>query len=329
LPREFPIHPATIVETVSAILDAQNQHHLAEVLATAAATIEATDYDNWNGGQYYYTLHLELPVAQYAKIEPNLQETEQAIVTKLHNALRTSGNDLVTAVVITPVFEGGGPSAAGTVPEDDAVRFWEPGMFRLFLSHVSAHKVAVATLKRELRAYGVSGFVAHEDIEPTLEWQREIELALRSMDAMAALLTPDFHESNWTDQEVGVAFGRGIFVLPVRLPVNPYGFIAKTQGLPGDLAMPAQLASAMVGILLKRQRTAAHMHEGLVVALEQASSFAASKAVSITIASTDGFTPDQLARIESSIDTNGEVGDAFGVPARLRRYVEGQRGGTV
>ncbi len=29
------------------------------------------------------------------------------------------------------------------------------------------------------------------------------------MDALAALLTTDFHDSNWTDQEVGFAIGRG------------------------------------------------------------------------------------------------------------------------
>lgn len=316
---EFPIAPDRIVATLAALLGAQGQRELAEVLKTAAARVEATDYDNWNGGTYYHALHLELPVAQYAKIEPDLNDIEQAIAAKLQTALRIGGNDLLNTVVITPAFEDS-HTVASAVPEDDADRLWDPGLFRLFLSHVSAHKVAVSSLKGKLHMYGVSGFVAHEDIEPSLEWQAEIELALRSMHAMAALLTSDFHESKWTDQEIGMAIGRGVLVLPVRLPLDPYGFVAKSQGLRGDLTKPAELASNMVGILLKRQRTADAMREGLVVALESSRSFAASKAVTTMIESTAGFISDQLHRMEASIEANTQVRDSFGIPERLRGY---------
>jgi hypothetical protein len=210
---------------------------------------------------------------------------------------------------------------AGRIAAKGMDRLWDPGMVRLFLSHVSAHKVAVSNLKRELRAYGVSGFVAHEDIEPSLDWQAEIELALRTMDAMAALLTPEFHESKWTDQEIGIALGLGVFVLPVRLPINPSGFVAKSQGLRGDLTKPVELASLVVDILLKRSETHDAMREGLVVGLESAASYAISKLVSTKIVSASGFTSAQLGRIESSIAGNDQVGESTGVPERLRRFV--------
>src|SRR5439155_10900732 len=98
--------------------------------------------------------------------------------------------------------------------------------FRLFLSHVSEHKLLAGKLKDELLLRGISAFVAHEDIAPSLVWQNEIELALRSMHALAALLTPDFHASNWTDQEVGFALGKGILVQCIKRSVsrrNPLG----------------------------------------------------------------------------------------------------------
>lgn len=181
--------------------------------------------------------------------------------------------------------------------------------------------MAVSELKWELKQYGVSGFVAHEDIAPSLEWQEEIEVALRSMDAMAALLTPEFHDSSWTDQEVGVAIGRGVLVIPVRLPVVPYGFMAKIQALRGDLSRPAPLASALVDILLTRPRTATGMRTALVVALERSSSWASSKTVSTKIEAAGGFTAEQLARIEAAIIANDEVNGSFGVPERLRRVI--------
>ena len=52
---------------------------------------------------------------------------------------------------------------------------WKPLFFRLFLSHSSRQAVQVSKLKKELLSHGIDGFVAHEDIEPTKEWQATID----------------------------------------------------------------------------------------------------------------------------------------------------------
>jgi hypothetical protein len=54
-------------------------------------------------------------------------------------------------------------------------RFWIPNYFWLFLSNVSSFKSQTAMFQKALRNYGISGFVAHEDIEPTKEWLTEID----------------------------------------------------------------------------------------------------------------------------------------------------------
>lgn len=325
----FPIAPEKVAATLASLLEAQGQRDLAVIVRAAKASVEETGYDNWSGGTYFHTLHLELPVAAYAKVEPSLRDIEQSIAAKLETALRITGSDVLREVMITPAFDDASANAAPAMPENEIARLWGIGGCRLFLSHISAHKAAVADLKRELRIYGVAAFVAHEDIEPSLEWQAEIELALRSMHAMAALLTAGFHASNWTDQEVGVAFGRGVLVIPVRLPENPYGFIAKNQGLRGDLSRPATLASSIVDILLKRDRTAEPMREGLVVAVETAASFVSAKAVTAKIEAVHGLTTEQLERIEAAITSNRQVGGSYGIPARLRAFVARSRTGLV
>ncbi|MFL5816882.1 MAG: toll/interleukin-1 receptor domain-containing protein [Conexibacter sp.] len=111
------------------------------------------------------------------------------------------------------------------------VGHWEPGTFRLFISHTSAHKARAAKLREVLAPWGVDAFVAHDTIEPTLEWRNEIEAALRTCHALCTLLTTDFVESRWCDQEVGFAVARSILVLPVRIEVDPYGFIGKLQAI--------------------------------------------------------------------------------------------------
>jgi hypothetical protein len=72
---------------------------------------------------------------------------------------------------------------------------WTPHYFRLFLSHVATYKAPAQQLKIAPSLYNISCFVAHSDIRPTKAWQDEIEEALGTMDALAALLTPDFHGS--------------------------------------------------------------------------------------------------------------------------------------
>ncbi len=120
------------------------------------------------------------------------------------------------------------PSRTSPAPTPD---FWKENYFKLFLSHVSSYKKKTAELQEALEYYGITAFVAHEDIKPTKEWQAEIEVALETMDGLAALLTPKFHESNWTDQEIGFAIGKGVPILSIRLKLDPYGVYWQISGV--------------------------------------------------------------------------------------------------
>ena len=130
-------------------------------------------------------------------------------------------------------------------------RIWAAESFRLFLSHKSEVKKQTSELKDQLKPFGISCFVAHEDIHPTLAWQAEIENPLNSMDGFAALMTEDFHESFWTDHEVGFAFARNVPMIAVKLGRDPYGFIAKFQALKSSWSTAAE---DIAGILVKNDR---------------------------------------------------------------------------
>lgn len=137
--------------------------------------------------------------------------------------------------------------------------FWEPFHLRLFLSHLSTFKRTTGQLQAALRRYGISAFVAHVDIEPTREWMDEIEAGLHSMDALLAILMPGFRESNWTDQEVGVAVGRGVLVIPVMKGLNPYGFMSRFQGLSAEGKTVAAVAAEVFQILVRSPKTRIRM----------------------------------------------------------------------
>jgi hypothetical protein len=142
--------------------------------------------------------------------------------------------------------------------------FWQAGHFRLFLSHLASFKSTAGLLQGALKRFGISAFVAHVDIEPTREWQDEIEAALHSMDALSVILMPGVKESNWIDQEVGVAVGRDVLVVPVIRGLDPYGFIAKYQGFQGTGRTVMDVATGLFDILAKSSRTRSRVLSCLV-----------------------------------------------------------------
>ena len=131
--------------------------------------------------------------------------------------------------------------------------------FRLFISHISKDRVRATRLKSCLKIYGIEGFVAHEDIHPTLEWQSEIERALNNMDAFLAVHTPGFSNSYWTQQEIGYALGRGVKVISLRMGEDPTGFISKHQALARRDRRAEDVAKEINDLLAADERTLAKL----------------------------------------------------------------------
>lgn len=197
--------------------------------------------------------------------------------------------------------------------------FWAAGQFRLFLSHVSEFKRRTAALRDALAKFHISGFVAHDTIEPGELWQREIEAALKSMDAMAAILTPEFPNSRWTDQEVGWALGAGVYVLPVRRGLDPYGFIAEVQGIYGTNKKVGTVANEIFNALLKQKQTRDRMLEAVVVGFER-SSTPDDANTNAELVERGGMFPVALAqRLEAATRSNDHIARVRGLRERIQR----------
>jgi hypothetical protein len=143
-----------------------------------------------------------------------------------------------------------------TFSDQKPPRNWlDTKLFRLFISHISKDKLNAKRLKECLAPYGIAGFVAHQDIHPTLEWQGEIESALRTMDAFIAVHTEGFSKSVWTQQEIGFALGRGTKVISFKMGEDPSGFISKHQALARQNRTAEAVAQEIDGLLAQDNRT--------------------------------------------------------------------------
>ncbi len=198
---------------------------------------------------------------------------------------------------------------------------WMPATFRLFISHISPHKDDAMKLAKVLHErYNVHGFVAHEAIKPNLMWQQTILNSLRTCDALVALLRPKFHESNWTDQEIGYVLGRSRPVLSVRLGVDPYGFFSVTQAISGTGKRAPEISQEIVTALASDPRCNEALRDALVQRLATAGSFDHARELMGYLEATPAITVEQYEMLGRNASTNVQLGSCTEYPSFMKRH---------
>ena len=135
---------------------------------------------------------------------------------------------------------------------------WDEGV-KVFISHASSTRPIAGELRDLLANRGISAFVAHEDIQITAPWQEVILEALSSMDMFLAILSQDFCESPYCDQELGFAISerrrradahpeRPLTIMAVTCDnTDPYGFLRGEQA--AKVRQAADIPSKVLDVL--------------------------------------------------------------------------------
>ncbi len=311
----------SVAATLLQIFEEQYDAECAEVLRSAVATITLSGWDGWNDETAIYQLMLAVPPSVFARLEKQLEKIEKRIDTKIARLhLGVDKEQLRSSSVCPALLAGPGVGASAAPSETDAVRIWGSGRVRMFLSHVSAHRAAASKIKAALIPMGIASFIAHEDIEPSLEWQKEIELALQSMDVLCALITPDFTKSKWTDQEVGYALGRKVRIVPVRLQADPYGFIGRLQAVTGTLQKPEDIVIGIFDAIMRIDPLRSRVVDALVGTVAEADSFFdAIKGVKTLSAHQSALNGSHIERLLRAARDNSQVKGAFGVVDQIHK----------
>lgn len=310
---ELPKNIDRYLAALSKLYANDGNRPLQELIVNSKVRVhEEWSRENWNGGTYGHALYLVVPEPLFLSSVSRKNDLQTQIkddLNKVHNVQ----NEFIEEVFIEMEAsedhdwrKDSGLLLAGkrVVPPDATKRIWGDGGFRVFLSHKSQVKKETADLKDRLGLFGISCFVAHEDIHPTKAWQDEIENALASMDGFVALMTADFHDSDWTDQEVGFAFARGVPFIAVRLGKDPYGFIGKFQALSSSWLTAAE---DIVKILIKNDR----MFSAYVQALRQCPSWDSGNTLGKVLPAIERLSVAQIDELIAAYNETRELRGSF------------------
>lgn len=231
----------------------ESDKDIAEYLTDGNIETVWDSHDNWNSGIDYYHIIVRIPVKIFKLLEKKnlLADYEKTLLDSYNIAMRGESSAIqLTDVFFQPVSEG-----IDSIGNNTDTSMWANGYFRLFISHLTKDKIAARNLKICIKAYGIDCFVAHEDIRVSKEWEVEIENALFSMDALCAIVTPNFRNSDWCDQEVGIALGQKKAVLPISKKMMPYGFFGKYQALKSNEKNANEIAKALWLVITENIKT--------------------------------------------------------------------------
>lgn len=121
----------------------------------------------------------------------------------------------------------------------------------MFISHSHDDKELALELKGHLRILGFQGFVAHEDIEPTREWENEILKSLKACCGLVAIASQSAQHSSWVNQEIGAVVVRERPVISVKNGCAPWAMLYRYQSLGWQRTATGKLGKPAVRELLE------------------------------------------------------------------------------
>ncbi|VVB86643.1 TIR domain protein [uncultured archaeon] len=210
---------------------------------------------------------------------------------------------------------------------------------KLFFSYSINDKKIVGLLKKDLKFMGFDVFLAHDDIEPSVEWQEEIIKNLKDCDIFITILTDGFKDSEWTDQETGIAIATDKFIIPLQLDFPPYGFIKKKQSLNNKCtsllrdADESQVKAAIrctaiyiVIVINNKSKFGVDMKSFIVNNLIHSENYNQANARASLLDFLADFTPDQVLKIFNGTKENRQIQKAYTAKAELQKFFEKYQG---
>ncbi len=182
----------------------------------------------------------------------------------------------------------------------------------VFLSHSNKDKKIATILRERLEKHEINLFLAHVDLDGGVDWSQELFNNIQNCDLFMVLLSKNYHQSNFTDQELGIAIHSGKQILPITIDgTEPYGFLKKYQCkkynpkfIKADIDKIAQYCKK----LTKQNTSTVHI---LIDRLRNAESYVQAHSLAIMIQKESKFSSKQLNLIARAYLSNKEIHQSY------------------
>ena len=288
---------------------------IADVIAKSEPLVREDTHEDGSGDSCGHELVLLLSERMMQQIPLGKQsDIERQLEYDLNEAVRSVPDEYLWNVRFDYLDEDDAAASElnRTQASEDIERIWGSEPIRLFISHRDSFKKQVGELASVLRRQGISPFVAHDSIEPDEDWQKEIEIALQSMDALLAIVTEDFFDSVWTNQEIGFALGRRIPMISITFGDNdPEGFILKKQAIKGLVADSEGNAERVIKTLKKRLINLQRYREWVVDQFVNAGSYIDAGIAFDSLALEQELSAEEVGELVRAFNRNDQLRDCY------------------
>ena len=276
-------------------------------------------YDRY-AEEIHHKLTLYVPFKIYLLIGTSSRVYERSIQEDINKVGGIPGEKIGYVSILVKEL----PSFANAETSETDETMWDAG-FRVFISHRVEDKARATKLKKQLAKYGVTAFVAHEDIEPNKEWMTTIENALLTMDAFIAMVTEGYNDKVWTQQEVGFAYcmnkTKGVPFISIRMNNDPKGFFSYVQAL-------SPQTDNYADSLCERWIDHPRMIDSLIIALKNSTCYADSARYYELLKKTTNITEEQTKKLVSVFNENVSVNKCYKLNGHVDSILEFINGKT-
>jgi len=193
---------------------------------------------------------------------------------------------------------------------------------KVFISYSSQDKSLAGLFKQCFENYaGFSVFLAHEDISPASEWEIKIIKNLKETDVIIPLITDNYRNSEFTDQELGMALALNKIIIPIKLSnINPYGFIKKLQALKCNCDQNDIINAVATIVFVLINNNEFNIYRDLVVdsvieAFCNSNSYKTTRTIIRVLTKIKSFNKNQIVGLKKAIKNNSQVYDeAYALP---------------
>ena len=244
--RSMPDDTEAIVRSLAQLYAMQGAKREVALLAQSQADMEQTNYDNWNGGTYTYTLNIRAPVALYAALGSDIETLEHEFSERLRPLLRGYQDQHLGAVVITTEIKHDENWRANAMswldkPAPSKKTFPAVAAHDYFISHASEDKDAlVRPLAGGLKNRGVRVWYDEFTLKVGDSLRSSIDKGLATSRYGIVVLSPAFFAKGWPQYELNglttkQMMGQQI-ILPIWHNIDRDGIAAVSPSLADTLA---------------------------------------------------------------------------------------------